>query len=237
MPAALSKVALIVVLACAVASCKKNAKDDPSPPQPDPRPSVGGPKQQDRKETPKQPSAPETKSATADRDEDYFKVLEQSYELDGVLAATVFWLDCRSAAFDDLQAAKARLVLADALKVKKDALNSGILTWQRLFMDRYKMDTKQWKPDFEKRYPDRQLIHDEASEVARAFCREKSLEISRHLVLELPPNAPNVGEAGWHDYRMEYLRKIAPTIAEQVVDRVRGLDSLKKMKTKVAEAK
>lgn len=148
-----------------------------------------------------------------------------------------FWLDCRTAAFDDLRGSKARLFLADALKTKKDALNSGILTWQRLFMDRYKMDTKQWKPDFEKRYPDRQLLHEEASEAARAFCRDKSLEYSRHLVLELPPNGPKLGEESWHEYRMEYLRKEAPKMVEEVVDRVKGLDSFKKMKAKVTEAK
>lgn len=224
-----SKLLLALVVACSTTACKKDSSRD--------RPPHSDSQKPERQDPTKQASDSENQASAGVRDQDYFSMLEHSYELDGVLAALNYWLDCRTAAFDDLRGPEARQILVDALNPKKESLKAAILTRQRSFVDRYRIDMKQWRPDFEKRYPDRQLVHEEASEAARVYCRAKSLEISRHLVLELPPNGPKLGEKSWDEYRTAYLVKVAPKFAAEVVDCVRGLDSFQKMKAKIAEAK
>jgi hypothetical protein len=195
------------------------------------------------------------KDITAERDRDYLMVLETLYELDGVANGKKFWLKVDGQpGFNDLRGAEAAMVMARAFDPALKAAEFASVEQRKMFVDWHKMDSKEWRPEFVKRYPERVLINDEIAVVIRDLCSQHLTDISMHLIdqkgkigkelfkkadsdpelnARMARNGPKIIDDHWHEYRMKYLEQRGPKLVEEVRSAVKKMDSIVRLKAKV----
>lgn len=214
------------------------------------------PEAQERADAGTPPAAP--KGTAAERDRDYLMLLETLFELDGLANGKKFWLKVDDQpGFTDLRGGEASMVLARAFDPALKAAESTALERRKLFVDWHKLDSKDWRPEFVKRYPERAVINDEIAVAVRDLCSQRQIDISAHLVdqqdkiakelfkkadadpelnARLARNAKTIIEDEWHEYRIRYLGKQGPKLVEEVRAAVRKMDSIVRLKKKVEAA-
>ncbi len=214
----------------------------------------GGPPKQTKDAPQKVPA----KDATAERDRDYLTVLETLYELDGLANGKKFWLNVDDqAGFKDLRGPSASLVVSRAFDPALKSAEFGSVERRKMFVDWHKMDSKDWRPEFVKRYPERAVINDEIAVVVRDLCSQHLTNISSHLVdqkekigkelfkkadsdpelnARMARNGPKIIDDQWHEYRVKYLEKQGPKLVEEVRAAVKKMDSIVRLKAKVEKA-
>lgn len=189
-------------------------------------------------------------------DRGYMEVLELSYEIDAVLKMTQFWLTdySRSAWLDDARSTEAALVVSGWCETTSQALQDNQTQRRKRFAERHGMDSKEWRPAFTKRYPERDIIFDEITGVVRKRCAFQLADISKHLDAkykaihkelsteadadprvnaEFAARGPQMIENRLHEYRMTYLRQRAPQMIREVQEEVKKLDSIRQLRAKV----
>ncbi|MBA4189794.1 MAG: hypothetical protein C0467_17570 [Planctomycetaceae bacterium] len=198
------------------------------------------------------------KDGPAERDRDYLTVLETLYELDGLANGKKFWLNVDDqVGFKDLRGPSASLVVSRAFDPALKSAEFGSVERRKMFVDWHKMDSKDWRPEFVKRYPERAVINDEIAVVVRDLCSQHLTDISSHLVdqkdkigkelfkkadsdpdlnARMARNGPKIIEDQWHEYRLKYLEKQGPKLVEEVRAAVKKMDSIVRLKAKVGKA-
>lgn len=207
------------------------------------------------------PAATAAKDSVAERDKDYLRVLLGLYEYHGVLAGAKFWTGdhSTSAGFNDLRGALAANAAVRAFDPDIRTLDTASVEDRKSFTDWHGMDSPKWRPEFTKRYPERDVIFDEVAATIRDLCVARRGTWTEHLVLEdlpritkelndladkdrvwnakMAPSGPQVIDDRWHEYRMTYVSKEAPKLVADIRAKVRGLDSIVRLKAKVNAAK
>jgi len=136
-------------------------------------------------------------------------------------------------------------------------LEAATVVNRKMFVDWHAMDSKAWRPEFIKRYPERELINDEITVMVRDLCSERQSELARHLLgqwdkiskelnakadqdpafnARMARNGVKMIEDAWHEYRMRYLEKEAPKLGKEVRAAVKKMYSIQRLKTKVEAA-
>ena len=185
-------------------------------------------------------------------------ILDTLYELDGLASGAGFWLkENDRAGFNDIRGSAAALVLTRAFDPSLRSLEASSVEKRKMFVDWHGMDSKAWRPEFIKRYPERELIHEEIRVVVRDLCSEYQRDISSHLVDQqakigeellakadtdpefngrMARSGSKIIEDQWHEYRIRYLQKQGPKLAEAIRIAVKKMDSIVRLRAKVEAA-
>jgi hypothetical protein len=193
--------------------------------------------------------------STAERDRDYLDILETLLLIDGAANGKKFWLSADGdPAFKDLRGAEATNVMARAFDPHLMSEESASVEKRKEFATSHGMDSKVWRAEFVKRYPERETMNDEIRVLVRRLCDQRLADISGHLIekrvdiskelfkkadadpalnARMARNGPKIIEDEWHEYRVRYLEKQGPKLAKEVQEAVNMTDSLVRLRAKL----
>ena len=160
-------------------------------------------------------------AATAERDRDYHEILDLSYDIQAALVASKFWIsDYRKwPGMDDFgeepRPGNEVFLRLDGLY---HVLDAEKLQKRKAFVARHAMEWKDWKPEFVKRHPERDVIFDEIEAAVKRLTERQADALSAHL-------STHRGRTDFRTYRLEYVRRETPRLVQELRDEVRKLES------------
>jgi len=195
------------------------------------------------------------RDATAERDRDYLDILESMLEVDGAANGKKFWLSADTdPAFKDLRGGEALRVVSRGFDPKLSSGEFIIVEKRKMFAAAHGIDSKEWRAEFVKRHPEREAMNDEVRVVVRRLCDTRLGDISAHLIekrvaiskdlfkradadpalnARVALNGPKMIDDELHEYRVRYLEKEGPKLAEEVQAEVNKMDSLVRLRKKL----
>src|SRR5262249_19508187 len=114
------------------------------------------------------PLANPAKETDAGGGREYMKVVDKVYEINGLAHGAKCWLKVDSKpGFKDLRGTEAAMVMARAFDPAIKSAEFASVEQRKMFLDWHGMDSKTWRAEFIKRYPERELINDEIQVVVQ----------------------------------------------------------------------
>lgn len=185
-----------------------------------------------------------------ERNADYFEILETSFEIVAVLEAANFWrVDySRYPAFSDSRAGEAADFVSDTASDYSYIIEKQQVKYRGEFVKKHGMDSKDWRPQFTKQFPERDVIFEEIKVVVRTVSQRQIRAVNDHLQkkkselltqMEKDPILADAMVKGDNfekhnaEYRERYLRDQAPKMIREVEDEVKQLKSIHELRKKV----
>jgi hypothetical protein len=166
-----------------------------------------------------------------EKDRDYWAITEAGYDLVASASMVIFWSgpDSRHLQDDFDRPDDGRAVLRDTCRIRADGFERMQLMARQDFLRIHQMDSKNWREEFNKRFPERELIFDEVKLEIRTICADQATGIAMALSKRFDAR----DQVAYRAYRAEYFKKMAPVLYEEALAKIKKLPSIVGLRKKV----
>jgi hypothetical protein len=177
-------------------------------------------------------------TSTKDKNRDYLKVLEGGYLMTAYHEMDFEWgQNERDLLGDPLDTFDAVTVLRRTYDGRYKAAENTQLEYRKLFLARHGLDSKDWKPEFQKQFPERDILFDEVKRMAGDLRQRHGTEVRVHLSKKHSAIAETAAlgqlRPEFNAYRQAYILDLAPKMADEVEPAVMKMDSVVRLRKKV----
>jgi hypothetical protein len=170
----------------------------------------------------------------AERDADYWSILEARYDAHSAVTFEIAWADkMKGPPFEWSLKADPRQDLIPYAKIRRDAFDGERVRRQGEFIAEHNVDPKEWASGFEKRHPLTKQVFAEIEQRVKSLVGDQYHQASKDMY-ELDKSAP---PAEYIELRRKYLQDHRDGWIEAAVKAGRDLESYRKLRGEASGAR